>query len=54
MQQVGHFDGGESGFAAFVALFGAGTLNGLFQSVGRDYTVDDRQACIESDRKSVV
>ena len=48
-QQADHFDGDLCGFRAFVARFGAGAFYGLFDAVGGQYAVDDRDVMAECD-----
>src|SRR5690348_7420967 len=43
-REVGHFDGGETGFKAFVAAFEAGAVDGLLDSVTGQHTENDGEA----------
>src|SRR5690606_11819636 len=42
LQQANHFEGGHGGFFTFVARFGAGTFNGLFDGIDGQYTEGHR------------
>ena len=49
VEEVDGFDGGEGGFCAFVACFGAGSFDGLFDGVGGEHAEGDREAGLERD-----
>ena len=46
-QQADHFDGDLCRFRAFVTGFGASALYGLFDAVGGEHAVDDRDVVAE-------
>src|SRR5713226_983574 len=43
-RETGHFNGGETGFKAFVAALEAGAVDGLLESVVRQHAKDDGEA----------
>src|SRR5258705_13841370 len=45
-RKLGHLDGGQTGFKAFVAAFEAGAINGLFESVAGQHAEKDGEAGI--------